>query len=133
MDRLTEYVDGEARHVQTGKVGYKDCLKKLAEYEDTGLEPEEIRKVLTDNAKVILESASAEEQNGRLLKENEMLHELVKLAVGTFQKLIDEDKIICDACSKHEKNSSGLTTASLCPCCGAQMREDSEALGNEKT
>jgi hypothetical protein len=46
MDRLTVYIDGEAREDHsrdTGKWknGSRECMARLAAYEDTGLTPEE--------------------------------------------------------------------------------------------
>jgi hypothetical protein len=52
MDRLTEYVDGEVRQVQNVKVGHKACMRKLAAYEDTGLEPKEVNAVIWEKYKL---------------------------------------------------------------------------------
>ena len=40
--RLTEYIDGEARMVNSHAFGHREIYKKLAAYEDIGLEPEDI-------------------------------------------------------------------------------------------
>lgn len=50
MDRLTEWTGCEwipVQERQNGKlIGHRDCMERLAAYEDTGLEPEEIRERL---------------------------------------------------------------------------------------
>jgi hypothetical protein len=48
MQRLTKYVDGEVRENHDNdrkryRVSYRECMARLAAYEDTGLEPHEMR------------------------------------------------------------------------------------------
>jgi hypothetical protein len=52
MERLTEYVDGEARQVQDIKIGHRACMAKLAAYEDSGLEPTEVRAIIQKNGEL---------------------------------------------------------------------------------
>ena len=54
LERLTVYIDGEAREDHsrdTGrwKNGSRACMKRLAAYEDTGLTPEEIAALKAEN------------------------------------------------------------------------------------
>lgn len=53
MKRLTWYNGEHWIQVQNTKVGYKAICEKLAKYENTGLEPEEVQKMVND--KKILE------------------------------------------------------------------------------
>jgi predicted RNA-binding Zn-ribbon protein involved in translation (DUF1610 family) len=124
MNRLTEYVDGEARHVQVAKIGYKDCLRKLASYEDTKLDPDEIQQILKDNAKIILDLANVKETDGRLLAENEMLRDLVKEALYTLKNIVPKGlpTVKCQTCgSKAVTTQAGSydgTVIAKCPKCG---------------
>lgn len=56
MDRLTGFFDGQlCTVVNDGKCveyRYGDDIDKLAAYEDTGLTPEEIEQMKTDNARL---------------------------------------------------------------------------------
>lgn len=69
MDRLTVYIDGEAREDHsrdTGKWknGSRECMARLAAYEDTGLMPEDIIRIRAE-----LEAALEKLQENKLLLE----------------------------------------------------------------
>jgi hypothetical protein len=51
MNRLTEYCNGEAIRIRNGIIQNKDCLRKLAAYEDIGFEPEEVIKMFYEKLK----------------------------------------------------------------------------------
>ena len=59
MKRLTEWIDNHSFAMMQQddlKIGHKTCINKLAAYEDTGLEPEEIKeneKIINDLARII--------------------------------------------------------------------------------
>ena len=48
MERLTEWIQGERRAIPRMELrnnGYEKCTIKLAEYEDTGLMPEQVQQL----------------------------------------------------------------------------------------
>ena len=68
LERLTVYIDGEAREDHsrdTGrwKNGSRACMERLAAYEDTGLTPEEIAALRAE-----LDALKADIEAGRLVR-----------------------------------------------------------------
>jgi uncharacterized small protein (DUF1192 family) len=75
MDRLTVYIDGEAREDHsrdTGKWknGSRECMARLAAYEDTGLTPEETAALRAEVERLRAESAAykADIEAGNLMR-----------------------------------------------------------------
>ena len=65
MKRLTEWTGEEwipVQERQNGKIiGHKDCMRRLAAYENTGLEPEEVDKLKEKQLPMKIEEVHVDE------------------------------------------------------------------------
>ena len=73
MERLTSRTNNNAVHMETPSL--KEVVFKLCEYEDTGLEPEEVSKLKADYDRL---NDFEQSQCAKLLKNNSELEEKVK-------------------------------------------------------
>lgn len=91
MERLTErdengfVISGIETNTENGNYDIWDCdwlekcLDRLAAYEDTGLEPEEIKEAYQKGWQKAIDEIAYEEQAGTILVENPLLAEYIKL------------------------------------------------------
>lgn len=90
--RLTEWINDDepfAIMIQNDlKIGHKTCINKLAAYEDTGLEPEEVADIAAREENVEECIDRMEERMERIKVENIQLKELLKKAVNDFRILV---------------------------------------------
>ena len=92
MDRLTIYIEGEAREdhsrdTRVWKNGDRDCMARLAAYEDTGLTPEEVTQV---NDFVGSQLHKAMELNALLLKELAEVTTEKNAAIRTRERVMNK-------------------------------------------
>lgn len=72
MERLTEWIPGEHKaipRIDLRSNGYEKCATRLAEYEDTGLTPEQVRKLKErDTAKKPIKTKGLKNFHGNIYK-----------------------------------------------------------------
>lgn len=128
MSRLTKRVDGEARENHDDDVyapkskggwqnGNRECMEKLAAYEDTDLTPEEIKGLLADRDRwkiiaEVLKSAQRDCDNCavdgvRWKKRAEALEKALRDTAGTEPEP-------CDTCIHHGYPDSGPEPCAEC-------------------
>lgn len=101
MKRLTTWIDDDEPFAIMRQndlnIGHKTCINKLAAYEDTGLEPEEIKS----NEQIIADLTKAVCAKDKKIKK---LKELLKKAVDDIKSLADGvreahgDDSVCGFC-----------------------------------
>lgn len=82
MNRLTEWNDAEERWIQVQNicVGQKDLNAKLAKYENTGLEPEDIECLKRDLQKIVCTGCWLKDEKHIAIKINNMKELLERAA-----------------------------------------------------
>lgn len=86
MERLSDFVADIANDLHENSDWYGDyslieaAIDRLAAYEDTGLEPWEIKEAYQKGWQRAIDEIAYEEQAGTILVENPLLAEYVKLA-----------------------------------------------------
>ncbi len=72
MERLTEWIPGEHKaipRIDLRSNGYEKCAARLAEYEDTGLTPEQVQKLKErDTAKKPIKTKGLKNFHGNIYK-----------------------------------------------------------------
>ena len=72
MERLTEWIPGEHKaipRIDLRSNGYEKCATRLAEYEDTGLTPEQVQKLKErDTAKRPIKTKGLKNFHGNIYK-----------------------------------------------------------------
>lgn len=86
MERYSDVAADILNDLHTERLAYNseyvplmDAINRLAEYEDTGLEPEEIKEAYRKGWQRAIDEIAYEEQAGTILVENPLLTEYVKL------------------------------------------------------
>ena len=73
--------------------GAKAVIDRLAAYEDTGLEPEEIKEAYQKGWQRAIDEIAYEEQSGTILVENPLLAEYIKLGpLDRLRELAEADR-----------------------------------------
>ena len=95
MERLT-YFDGGKWRLKIGDTEYSgEVVDRLAAYEDTGLEPEEVKYAYQKGWKGALDEIAYEEQAGTILVDNPLLAKYIELGpVDRLRELAQADKLI---------------------------------------
>lgn len=94
MKRLTEWTGEEWIPVQERKngkiIGYKDCMRRLAAYENTCLEPEEIILFKKDYEKHTCTGCWLKDEKG-IAKKIKELKDLLELAVEELENVYERE------------------------------------------
>lgn len=93
MERLT-YFDGGKWRLKIGDTEYSgEVVDRLAAYEDTGLEPEEVKYAYQKGWKGALDEIAYEEQAGTILVDNPLLAKYIELGpVDRLRELAQADR-----------------------------------------
>lgn len=108
MERMTER--DEHGDIYVKEHDYIQAGKRLAEYEDTDLTPEEIiqldkqnEEIQNSNIEYYNRAKDAEDRCKKIEQQNERLKELLKMAIGEIYKIseLNEDVCFmeCDSCN----------------------------------
>ena len=95
MERYT-YFDGGKWRLRIGDTEYSGkAVDRLAAYEETGLEPEEVKYAWQKGWKGALDEIAYEEQAGTILVDNPLLAEYIKIGpIDRLRELAQADSLI---------------------------------------
>ena len=126
MERYSDVAADILNDLHTERLAYNseyvplmDAINRLAEYEDTGLEPEEIKEAYRKGWQRAIDEIAYEEQAGTILVENPLLTEYVKLGpTARLRELAQADKegiTPCTFCRFNPPSSCDGKPCSMCP------------------
>lgn len=99
MERLTEWIPGEHKaipRIDLRSNGYEKCAARLAEYEDTGLTPEQVQKLKErDTAKKPIKTKGLKNFHGNIYK---VVGECSNCGCG-----VNSFMMFCDECGQRLK------------------------------
>lgn len=99
MSRLTEWIPGEHKaipRIDLRSNGYEKCAARLAEYEDTGLTPEQVQKLKErDTAKKPIKTKGLKNFHGNIYK---VVGECSNCGCG-----VNSFMMFCDYCGQRLK------------------------------
>lgn len=115
MERLTKWMPGGYGLTDGYKINdlrsMRVVVDRLAAYEETGLEPEEIKEAYQKGWQKAIDEIAYEEQAGTILVENPLLAEYIELGpVDRLRKLAQADRLLGKDIRLGKESISGEVT-----------------------